>query len=218
MNSKTDIIVKNLRQTLVRMKLVLDAIDEAVVWTDAMGRITWYNNAFQNLIKHHSEKLLLGIELESKLRLFQDNKEVDISLYPHYQAVKLEQNYHATYEFAHEGKTEPLKITSCYMTFENGEKYVINIISKHSLVNLDKQEPASLASQKIATLSKTISDIVHELNQVLLVIQHNMQAWKAVSINQLSQQNFDEIIASTVAQVDKANELINSLLVYAARG
>jgi PAS domain S-box-containing protein len=43
-------LVESLRTTLGRLEVALDVVDEAIVWVDGDGRVSWCNNAFDALV------------------------------------------------------------------------------------------------------------------------------------------------------------------------
>ncbi|NEQ32818.1 MAG: response regulator, partial [Leptolyngbya sp. SIO4C5] len=64
-------ILEQLRTTLGKMEVALDAVTDAIVWTNESGKIQWCNAAFEQMIGQ-KQLLLLGEYLEKKLPLYQD--------------------------------------------------------------------------------------------------------------------------------------------------
>jgi nitrogen-specific signal transduction histidine kinase len=215
MSNHTENTIKNLRETLERMQFVLDAIDEGIVWTNETGQIAWYNHAFQSLIEPLSSELL-GNDFEKIMPLTHNNNKIPRELYPHHQAVEIQKAYQNTYEYEHAGNIKFFTIYSYLMTFTAGEKYVINIINNKTneilLAKAKEDEKTRLLRiLDLMKLGKVVMDITHELNQPLSIIRNNMETCKSVSRDQLSQQNIDEIITSTINQVDIATDILDRL-------
>ncbi|MFN7097559.1 MAG: hypothetical protein ACK4PR_08380 [Gammaproteobacteria bacterium] len=210
MKSTTDCIINTLRQTVVKMQLILNAIDEPIVWTDETGMISWYNNTFQNFIKHLPIKLL-GHNLAEIIPLTQHNTRVELAFYPHHQALRSDTIFQATYEYTFADQIKQLKISSYAMTSESNEKYVISIL--HDMTNQNLSSPST---QHVATLGKMINEMTKELTQLLTTVRNNMQTWKLLPKDKMTEQDIETLTATTIHQVDNAITLINDLRAYAA--
>lgn len=215
MTNQNEITIKNLRETLGKMQLALDIIDESIVWTDATGQVAWYNNAFKSLVSHSSSELL-GQKFENTLPLTQQYKKIESEYYPHHQAFANQKTYEAQYEYKDEKVTKVFKIFSYYVAYSGGEQYVINILNDiTNQIQLDdaKEQEIILSTRlgNLATLGKIILDITHELQQPLSIIRHNMELCKTLPSDSQIQHGLDEIINSTIHQVDIANDIIKRL-------
>ena len=73
--------IQELRSTLGKMEIALGAVDSAIVWTNASGRIQWCNKSFDRLVgKLHI--MILGKELSSLLPLHYDGILVPADKHP----------------------------------------------------------------------------------------------------------------------------------------
>ncbi|MBA3661916.1 MAG: response regulator [Gammaproteobacteria bacterium] len=79
MTNKEDQLLQELRGTLGKMELSLDAIDDGIAWLDGTGIIQWSNGQFSELVKRSSIEIL-GQPIQALLSLKNKNEAIDWSI------------------------------------------------------------------------------------------------------------------------------------------
>ncbi|MDJ0703977.1 MAG: response regulator [Leptolyngbyaceae cyanobacterium MO_188.B28] len=121
MNIDPTVLVNELRTTLGKMEVALDAVAEAIVWTDRQGDIQWCNALFEALVGQR-QLMLLGSSLPDILPLGQQGQAVPGASHPSCISLTEQQNGVDFYEFQQTEGELILEISWASVSFgEDGE-------------------------------------------------------------------------------------------------
>ena len=175
--------IQELRSTLGKMEIALGAVDSAIVWTNAEGRIQWCNKSFDRLVgKLHI--MILGKELPSLLPLHYDGILVPADKYP----VTL-------------SKEKKGKISDCYECYLREKGSILEVTSTYVEIALNDPKEISIVI--------TINDITEQQRAQILLQQSkaelekrvNLRTQELVELNErLNQQNYELQIAKQSAE------------------
>jgi signal transduction histidine kinase/CheY-like chemotaxis protein len=175
--------IQELRSTLGKMEIALGAVDSAIVWTNAEGRIQWCNKSFDRLVgKLHI--MILGKELPSLLPLHYDGILVPADKYP----VAL-------------AKEKKGKISECYECYLREKGLILEVTSTYVEIALNDPKEISIVI--------TINDITEQQRAQILLQQSkaelekrvNLRTQELVELNErLNQQNYELQIAKQSAE------------------
>ncbi|HEY9882643.1 MAG TPA: PAS domain-containing protein, partial [Thermosynechococcaceae cyanobacterium] len=98
-----------MQATLSQLALALDRIEEAVVWTEAHGRIQWCNAAFERLVGATSA--LEGQPLIQVLPLAVDGERLSSALHPVSRCLATKQELKGQYGFSRHDRSFRLTLT-----------------------------------------------------------------------------------------------------------
>jgi hypothetical protein len=165
------------------MEIALGAVDSAIVWTNAEGRIQWCNKSFDRLVgKLHI--MILGKELPSLLPLHYDGILVPADKYP----VAL-------------AKEKKGKISECYECYLREKGLILEVTSTYVEIALNDPKEISIVI--------TINDITEQQRAQILLQQSkaelekrvNLRTQELVELNErLNQQNYELQIAKQSAE------------------
>jgi len=110
MAAEPNLLADQLRATLGKMEVALDAVTDAIVWTDEKGRIQWCNALFEGLTQR-KQLLLLSKSLSSILPLAQSGKMLLPEEHPSHLALVEQQQGTHCYEFYREQTQHILEIS-----------------------------------------------------------------------------------------------------------
>lgn len=175
--------IQELRSTLGKMEIALGAVDSAIVWTNASGRIQWCNKSFDRLVgKLHI--MILGKELSSLLPLHYDGILVPADKHPIALAME-----------------EKGKISECYECYLGKQVSILEITSTY--VEITVNEPKEIS------IVVTINDITEQQRSQTLLHQSKLELEKRVNLRtqelvelneRLNQQNHELQIAKQIAE------------------
>ncbi|MBW4692034.1 MAG: PAS domain S-box protein [Lyngbya sp. HA4199-MV5] len=97
-------------QTIDRLSFALDAVDEAIVWTDAQGHIQWCNAAFERLTSQTAAALATQ-PLLAVLPLMVEGNPLPRSRHPVHLGLTLQQPQAGQYELHQHDRTVRLTMT-----------------------------------------------------------------------------------------------------------
>ena len=175
--------IQELRSTLGKMEIALGAVDSAIVWTNAEGRIQWCNKSFDRLVgKLHI--MILGKELPSLLPLHYDGILVPADKYPVTLAKEKKGKISDCYECYLREKGSILEVTSTYVEITLNDPKEISIVITINDIT-EQQRAQILLQQSKAELEKRV----------------NLRTQELVELNErLNQQNYELQIAKQSAE------------------
>lgn len=116
-------VIDELRETIGKMEVALNEIEDSIVWTDGTGEVRWCNKAFDQLVgKNHLS--ILGSDLSELLPLTSPGISVDSSEHPIQQLLASEHN-RREFEAEIQGKHEILEISCSEFSLRDFQKSVI---------------------------------------------------------------------------------------------
>jgi signal transduction histidine kinase len=171
--------LQELRSILGKMEIALGAVDSAIVWTNAEGRIQWCNKSFDRLVgKLHI--MILGKELPPLLPLYYDGVLVPIEKYPVALAIEKRGKINQSYEFHLGEQGSILEVTSTYVEIAVNEPKEISIVIAINDIT-EQQRTQTLLQQSKTELEKRVNlrtqELV-ELNERLNQQNHELQIAK----------------------------------------
>jgi signal transduction histidine kinase/DNA-binding response OmpR family regulator/HPt (histidine-containing phosphotransfer) domain-containing protein len=175
--------LQELRSTLGKMEIALGAVDSAIVWTNADGRIQWCNKSFDRLVgKLHI--MILGKELSPLLPLHYDGVLVPAEKYPVALAMEKKGKISESYECYLSEQCLILEVTSTYVEIAVNEPKEISIVIAINDIT-EQQRTQTLLQQSKAELEKRV----------------NLRTQELVELNErLNQQNYELQIAKQTAE------------------
>jgi len=176
--------IQELRSTLGKMEIALGAVDSAIVWTNASGRIQWCNKSFDRLVgKLHI--MILGKELPSLLPLHYDGILVPADKHPVALAMEKKGKISECYECYLGKQVSMLEITSTYVEITVKEPKEISIVVTINDIT-EQQRSQTLLYQSKLELEKRVNlrtqELV-ELNERLNQQNHELQIAKQIAEN-----------------------------------
>ncbi len=136
--------LNQLRFTLGKMEVALDAVENAIVWTNERGHIQWCNVVFERLIACR-RLMIFGKPLIDILLLKRKNKDIERELHPAYIVFENKINGTDFYEFDCENKQLILEISWSSITFGQDDSSAVFVIRD---VTREKQSEAELHSHR----------------------------------------------------------------------
>ena len=101
--------LRQLRATLGKMEVALDAVSNAIVWTDAAGKVQWCNTLFEELIQK-KKLFFLGKSLFELIPLTQSGQDIDESQHPLHIALNSKHKGCDYFEFSQNDKSRILEV------------------------------------------------------------------------------------------------------------
>ncbi len=188
MVADASLVVDQLRTTLGKMEIALDAVTDAIVWTDEKGQIQWCNALFESLLGQR-QLMLLDKNLLKVLPLYysgQDNagQAVDEAFHPLSFALTEQINGTNCYEFKAAQGSRILEVSWASLQFvadvgASGAVVAIRDITER------KQVEAELETYRVQ-LQDLVTQRTAELNSV------NLQLRQEISIRQQAEQTLIE--------------------------
>ncbi len=154
-NNSTERITQ-LQATLIKMEIVLEAIADAVVWTDEDMMVQWCNGAFSSLIQE-PHRHILGSKLSDILPLEQRGKRIPLKSYPNVRIYQRE--YETTeYNFQRHDGTLVLRISgsSGGLPEDKSAVLVIREVTECEEVGASLQE----SEERLRSLIEATPDII----------------------------------------------------------
>ena len=177
--------LQELRSILGKMEIALGAVDSAIVWTNAEGRIQWCNKSFDRLVgKLHI--MILGKELPPLLPLHYDGILVPAEKYPVALAMEKKGKISESYECYLREQGSILEVTSTYMEIAVRESKEISVViainditeqkSTQILLQQSKTElekRVNLRTQELVELNERLNQQNYELQQAKQAAEHS---------------------------------------------
>lgn len=148
----------SLNRTLSKMEMALEAIADAIVWTDFHQQIEWYNPAFDRLI-NHPQQSLVGSYLSELLPLFESGQSISPERYPDIRA--------------RQGDYQPQEYQ-----FWQGEQYLTLEITARC-VNSDSAETVVLILRNVTQLRQVTAEqqrVEQEQQKVLSLLRATLES------------------------------------------
>ncbi len=159
--------IKKLRATLGKMEVALDAVANAIVWTDDKGNVQWCNARFEDLVQR-KQILILGRSLLTLLPLSQDGRQLEVETHPA-QAVLSHQSCGSDYfDFDQSGTSLILEVSWSPVSF--GKEESSAVLALRDVTQL-KQEEAELHLYR-----EQLETIVEERTQDLQLANTELQS------------------------------------------
>ncbi|NEQ53542.1 MAG: diguanylate cyclase, partial [Leptolyngbya sp. SIO3F4] len=115
-------LIHHLRTTLGKMEVALDAVTDAIVWTNELGKIQWCNALFEKLVQK-KQLMILGKKLPNVLKLSQNDQALTSKNHP--GSLALGQKCQGTdfYEFYRDDILHILEISWASIQFNDAEDH-----------------------------------------------------------------------------------------------
>ena len=163
-------LVSQLRTTLGKMEVALDAVAEAIVWTDEQGNIQWCNAWFEALVGRR-QLMLLGVSLLEALPLKQQGQAVPEAAHPSHISLVEQQHGAGFYEFRQTESDRILEISWASVPFGNaGEISAVLAIrdmteQKQAEGELQqyRQQLEALVEERTTELTAANAQLQHEI-------------------------------------------------------
>ncbi|MEA5467178.1 response regulator [Leptothoe sp. PORK10 BA2] len=176
-----------LRKTLGKMEVALDAVTDAIVWTDERGRIQWCNVLFEQLVQK-KQLMLLSKNLIDILPLSKEDKVITSADHPGNQALSEQCQGTNFYDFHQDQSLRILEISWASIQFEDAEAtsavLAIRDVTekKQAEAELEKYraELESLVQKRTAELSNVNEHLQAELRERQRVEQLVVQSEAAI--------------------------------------
>ncbi|NET37608.1 MAG: response regulator [Cyanothece sp. SIO1E1] len=204
MTVESTALVNQLRTTLGKMELALDAINEAIVWTDGQGRIQWCNAAFEALVGQR-QLMLLDTNLVDLLPLAQQEQVVPADSHPSSIAIKVQHQGADFYEFAQAERKRVLEISWASVTFN--ESAQISAVLAIRDVTEQKQ-----AEQELSQYREHLEALVEERTARLT------EAIEQLKQEVVERQQTEEALRQSEEALRKAEEKYRSIFENAISG
>ena len=181
--------LQELRSTLGKMEIALGAVDSAIVWTNAEGRIQWCNKSFDRLVgKLHI--MILGKELPTLLPLYYDGVLVPNEKYPVALAIEKKGKFSQSYEFHLGEHGSIIEVVSTYVEIVANEPKEISVVIAINDITEQQRTQSLLLQAKIESEHRV-----------------ELRTQELVELNKrLNQQNYELQLAKQVAE-DSNEEL-----------
>ncbi|WP_103669766.1 PAS domain-containing hybrid sensor histidine kinase/response regulator [Pseudanabaena sp. BC1403] len=181
--------LQELRSTLGKMEIALGAVDSAIVWTNAEGRIQWCNKSFDRLVgKLHI--MILGKELPTLLPLYYDGVLVPAEKYPVALAIEKKGKFSQSYEFHLGEHGSIIEVVSTYVEIVANEPKEISVVIAINDITEQQRTQSLLLQAKIESEHRV-----------------ELRTQELVELNKrLNQQNYELQLAKQVAE-DSNEEL-----------
>ena len=166
--------IQELRSILGKMEIALGAVDSAIAWTDAQGRIQWCNKSFDRLVDR-PHIMVLGKEIFSLLPLSDDGKLLAQDYYPVTVAIAQKGKLNNCYEYYQKGKRLILEITSNYVKIASDDSSEISIVMTINDIT-EKERTQALLQQSKMELERKVQQRTQELNEANKCLYEQNQA------------------------------------------
>ena len=159
-----------LRKTLGKMEVALDAVTDAIVWTDERGRIQWCNSLFEKLVQK-KQLMLLSKNLIDVLPLSQDNQVLTLMEHPGNLALSQQCQGTNFYDFYQDNTLQILEISWASIQFEDAQStsavLAIRDVTEKKLAETEleryREKLESLVEQRTIELSNVNEHLQAEL-------------------------------------------------------
>lgn len=210
MNTELQNLIDQRYTSLEKMEVALDAITEAIVWTDELGEIEWCNGVFERLI-NQDKKDVLGHELSKILCLYKESVIVPVEHHPAYLAAYYKNNGVGVYNYKLDDRpSQVLAISWASLVLSEAEE-ISSVLAIRDITKQKQTEDAlkksqlrleELVEQKTDALRdsqslyshlfKKSNDgiIIHDLTGNILEINPRITSLLGYSGGELLSQNF----------------------------
>jgi len=173
--------IQELRSTLGKMEVALGAVDSAIVWTDAQGRIQWCNKSFDRLVGH-MHIMVLGKEIFSLLPLYYDGELVEQDKHPVTLAVTQKVKFSNSYEFHQKEKELIIEVTSNYVEIGNADNKEISIVMSINDIT-EKERNQLLLKQSKDELERCVVLRTQELREANELLYEQNQSLDSAKVD-----------------------------------
>ena len=173
-------LVNQLRTTLGKMEVALDAVAEAIVWTDEQGDIQWCNAWFEALVGRR-QLMLLGSSLPDVLLLKQQGQALSATSHPSRISLAEQQSGADFYEYCQAGSDRILEISWASVTFgEDGKISAVLVIRDVTEQKQAEGELQQYRQQLESLVEKRTTELTAANAQLQQEIVINQQTEKAL--------------------------------------
>ncbi|CAN1210003.1 histidine kinase [Tumidithrix helvetica PCC 7403] len=176
--------IQELRATLGKMEVALGAVDSAIVWTNAQGRIQWCNKSF-DLLVGRLHIMILGKELPPLLPLYQDGSLLSDENYPLALAIAQKGKVNKNYEFYQGEKRFILDITATFVEIGSDLSKEISVvlaiqdITEKQLTQILLQQAKDELEERVQLRTQELIEVNQQLyrqNQELLIAKQEAES------------------------------------------
>ncbi len=154
-------VVEQLRTTLGKMEVALNAVNEAIAWTDGEGKLQWCNRAFFQLLGQQDANLL-GRSIVDLIPLQQDGGAVSIEQHPINRALNCSSEVKGTFLYPKEDDEARLVVTASPIETEEYGRGVV--LSVQDITELHHQQQLS---RDISIGERALADLLRLALQTL---------------------------------------------------
>jgi PAS domain S-box-containing protein len=177
--------IESLRSTLGKMEMALGSISDAIVWTDAKGRIQWCNAAFDRLVgKPHIA--LLGAHVVDIMPLKEHGTSIPGQAHPISLILGKKSDKSGYYEFMRGERAIPLEIKGRYM--EVGPTVSVVVVAR-DMTGVKEMEQVRLQSRALEAAA----------NAIVLTDQKGLVIWLNRAFTALTGYSLDEVYGKTLS-------------------
>ncbi len=185
-----------LRKTLGKMEVALDAVTDAIVWTDERGRIQWCNALFEKLVQKQ-QLMLLSKHLIDILPLSQDDQGLTSEDHPGNLALSQQCQGTNFYDFYQDNILRILEISWASVQFEDAR-------STSAVLAIRDVTERKKAESELAQYRKQLESLVEQRTVELSNVNEHLQA------ELLERQRVEQLLVQSEAAIRALYEVTAS--------
>ena len=166
-------LIGQLRATLGKMQAALNAITEAIAWTDPDGRVQWCNATFSQLVEEPSIAVI-GQPLITLLPLSEQGRPLPATAHPVHRAMTTPSVVRGEYEFhtTDQRIVFVLEVSAVSIQLEEHQRSIVvvlrNITERKRSENFLKKRNEELATQNTIMMAREerVLELKREINEL----------------------------------------------------